>query len=92
MLIVDIPSLNFSVMAVPGAIAGILWSTGNLFSIYAVLVLGEAVAYPALQTSLVISGLWGIIYYKELKGKYIVVFIFFALVCCVGMVLLYLGK
>ena len=31
-------------------------------------VLGEAVGYSICQTSLLVSGLWGIFYFQEVKG------------------------
>jgi hypothetical protein len=33
-----------------------------------VMQLGEGVGYPLVQTSILISGLWGIFYYKEVQG------------------------
>jgi len=78
------PSLHVKVMAIPGLIAGGLWSIGNFCSIYAVLYLGEAVGYPSVQASLIVSGLWGIFYYKEFKGVQIIYFLSSALLTLGG--------
>lgn len=64
---------------------------GNYLSIYAVIFLGQAIAYPCVQVnnykiflnnqkkaSLLVSGLWGIFYYKELRSYQIVVWFFSA--------------
>lgn len=58
------PELHWRVMAVPGSISGLLWSIGNYFSIYAVLELGEGLGYGCVQGAIIVSGLWGILYYK----------------------------
>jgi len=68
-----VPSFHFKLMAIPGAISGILWSIGNYMSTYSVLLLGQAIGYPAVQVSLIVSGLWGILYYKELSRTQMVV-------------------
>jgi glucose uptake protein GlcU len=43
-------------------------SFGNFFSLISVFYLGEGVGYPLVQTSILISGLWGIFYFKEITG------------------------
>jgi len=63
-----LPSLHLRVMWLPGGISGLLWSIGNFFSLISVLYLGEGVGYPLVQTSILVSGLWGIFYFKEVKG------------------------
>ena len=55
-------------MWLPGGISGLLWSIGNYFSLISVLYLGEGVGYPLVQTSILVSGLWGIFYFKEVQG------------------------
>jgi glucose uptake protein GlcU len=44
-------------------------SFGNFFSLISVFYLGEGVGYPLVQTSILISGLWGMLYFREVKGK-----------------------
>jgi len=80
------PSPQFRVMAVPGAISGLLWSLGNAFSLYAVNVLGQGVGFSALQSSVIVGGLWGILFYQQLNGKAMIVWCFFLAICVMGMV------
>jgi len=63
-----LPSFHFRVMWLPGFIAGSLWSLGNVGSIVAVEKLGQGVGYSASQAALLIAGMWGIFYYKEVKA------------------------
>jgi len=62
------PSLHLRVMAIPGAISGLLWSFANYCSIYAVIYLGQAIGYSASQMGIAIAGMWGIFYHKEIVG------------------------
>jgi len=62
-----LPSFHFGVMWLPGATAGSLWSLGNVGSIVAVEHLGQGVGYSASQAALLISGMWGIFYFKEVS-------------------------
>merc|ERR1712217_619788 len=64
-----VPSPNFRVMALPGFCAGCLWSAGNFFSLYIVNTIGQGIGYSLVQSSVIVSGLWGICYYRELKGR-----------------------
>jgi glucose uptake protein GlcU len=63
-----LPSFHLRIMWLPGGLAGLLWSIGNFFSLISVFYLGEGVGYPLVQTSILISGLWGLFYYKEVTG------------------------
>ncbi|KAL7557281.1 hypothetical protein ACA910_016245 [Epithemia clementina (nom. ined.)] len=63
-----LPSFHLNVMWLPGGLSGLLWSIGNFFSILSVNILGEGVGYPVVQTSILVSGLWGIFYFREIKG------------------------
>lgn len=82
-----LPSLQFEVMALPGAIAGCLWSLGNFCAMIATSVLGEAVGYSSCQAAVMVSGLWGIFYFGEApRGS--IYFGLGALVCTSGIVLL----
>jgi Transmembrane family, TMEM144 of transporters len=65
----NLPSFHFRKMWLMGGVSGILWSIGNFFSLISVFYLGEGVGYPLVQTSILISGLWGLFYFKEVKGS-----------------------
>lgn len=66
-----------------------MWSIGNVFSIIAVDYLGEGVGYSATQVAMLVSGIWGIFYFKEIQGAEIIMGWFLsALVTLVGIVLL----
>ena len=48
--------------------SGVLWNVGNGLSIAAIPRLGYAVAYPLLQCSLLVGGLWGVFCFGEIRG------------------------
>jgi len=51
--------------------------------------LGEGVGYSITQSALIVSGLWGIFWFKEIVGsKYIISWFVGAFVCMVGIILL----
>ena len=50
-----------------GFLAGFLWSLGKLCSLIAVSVLGQGVGVSFVQSSMLVSGLWGISF-GEIKG------------------------
>jgi len=64
----SLPSLHLRIMWLPGGIAGMLWSIGNLCSMVSVQYLGEGVGYSVTQSSMLVSGLWGIFYFREVRG------------------------
>lgn len=64
----SLPSLHLKIMWLPGSISGILWSIGNLCSMVSVQYLGEGVGYSVTQSSMLVSGLWGMFYFREVKG------------------------
>eukprot|EP00547_Thalassionema_nitzschioides_P018861 CAMPEP_0194238394 /NCGR_PEP_ID=MMETSP0158-20130606/5156_1 /TAXON_ID=33649 /ORGANISM="Thalassionema nitzschioides, Strain L26-B" /LENGTH=404 /DNA_ID=CAMNT_0038972635 /DNA_START=9 /DNA_END=1223 /DNA_ORIENTATION=+ len=63
----SLPGFHFRVMWLPGAMAGSLWSFGNVGNIVAVQHLGQGAGTSAAQAALFIAGLWGIFYFKEVK-------------------------
>ncbi|KAL7493692.1 hypothetical protein ACHAWT_003842, partial [Skeletonema menzelii] len=72
----SLPSFHFKDMLRPGMLAGLLYSIGNLSGIVSIQKLGNFMGYSLNQSSMIVSGLWGIIYYKEIPGfKNIVGFI-----------------
>ena len=84
-----LPSLHLKVMFIPGMIAGCFWALGNLMAMVAVLSLGEAVGYSCVQASILVSGLWSIFYYHEVKQpKHIALWLGSALFALVGIIIL----
>lgn len=63
-----LPSMHFRKMWRYGGACGLLWSIGNFFSILSVEFLGEGVGYSVVQSSILVSGLWGIFYFHEVQG------------------------
>lgn len=63
----DLPSLHLRIMLIPGCLAGLLWSIGNISSMISVNNLGQGVGYSLTQASMLVSGMWGIIYFHEVR-------------------------
>jgi len=80
--------LHMRVMALPGLLSGILWSAGNLCSLYAVEVMGQGLPCALIQASVVVSGLWGILYFGELQGRPVIVWSRWVIVCLSGVLVL----
>ena len=86
---VELTSDSIRVMWLPGATAGSLWSLGNVGSIVAVEHLGQGVGYSASQAALLISGIWGIFYFREVTKPMIICKWFLsAFVTIIGILLL----
>merc|ERR1712083_1093931 len=79
-----LPSPHFRVMALPGFLSGCLWSAGNFCSLYAVNTVGQGIGYSLIQSSVIVSGLWGILYYREMSGKPILYWSACCAVCIAG--------
>eukprot|EP00986_Skeletonema_menzelii_P003265 scaffold980_cov140-Skeletonema_menzelii.AAC.4 len=85
----SLPSFYFKDMLRPGMLAGLLYSIGNLSGIVSIQKLGNFMGYSLNQSSMIVSGLWGIIYYKEIPGfKNIVGFILSSVIVFVGILLM----
>ena len=52
-----------------GVAAGALWAAGNVLSVHATMRLGQAVGFPLTQVCVVVSALWGILYFGELRER-----------------------
>lgn len=81
----DFPSFHFKVMALPGFVSGSLWSCGNFCSLYVVQVLGQGFGNSMIQSSVIVAGLWGILWYREVTGRPIVYWSLWLIVCVAGM-------
>ena len=88
-----IPPLQFKIMKKPGIIAGIFWVLGNVFCTLAVVTGGNAIANAQMVAAMLItSGLWGILYYSEIRKGNAIVWGFFACLTMIFMILLGLEK
>lgn len=86
-----IPSFQVKTTVGPGLATGTLWAIGNYFSIYATVYLGQAVGATSIQLSMLVAGLWGVFYYKEVKGAALIsAWFLFAAITLAGVVLLML--
>ena len=83
-----LPSFHLRVMWVSGAAAGSLWSMGNVGSIVAVKYLGQGVGYSASQAALLVSGMWGIFYFKEVTNAVTIGKWFFSAIVTIAGILL----
>jgi glucose uptake protein GlcU len=84
-----IPPFYFMKVLFPGLATGFYWACGYFAATYATLYLGNTVGYPLTQTCIVVNGLWGIVYYKEIRGVHkIVLFMMAALIILGGATLL----
>ena len=64
------PRVHWRVMRAPGSIAGLCWAVANFFGTAAASRSGNAIVMAQmLVIQLVTSGLWGILYYRELRGR-----------------------
>jgi hypothetical protein len=48
-----------------GLLSGFIWSAGNIFAIAAIDRLGYGLAYPLIQTNVLVAGIWGIGLFDE---------------------------
>jgi glucose uptake protein GlcU len=63
-----VPKLYFRELWFPGLLAGFLLSLAMFTSILAVTYLGQGVGNSLVQTKILISGLWGILWFREIVG------------------------
>lgn len=81
------PSFHWSVLWKRGLLAGFLLSIGMIFSILATGALGQGVGNSLVQLKILISGLWGIFYYKEIQNKRSIKLWFLSACICVSGIL-----
>merc|ERR1712113_1019286 len=67
-----LPSMHLRKLLIPGAFAGTLWSLGNIGQIMSVYYLGESIGMSIVQSSMIVSGFLGIVWFKEIKGARII--------------------
>uniref|UniRef100_A0A6U0QYS8 EamA domain-containing protein n=1 Tax=Eucampia antarctica TaxID=49252 RepID=A0A6U0QYS8_9STRA len=64
-----LPSFHFRELSVSGIFSGLLLCIGLFSSMIAILSLGQAIGNSLVNAKVIISGLWGIFFYKEITGK-----------------------
>jgi len=65
---VEMPQFHVSKALLTGLFSGLLWNIGNLLSLIAIPFIGYSVAYPILQCAILVSGIWGIYVFNEIKS------------------------
>lgn len=63
-----LPSMHFKALAIPGALAGVSWSIGNIGQILSVTYLGESIGMSIVQCQMIVSGVWGILWFREIRN------------------------
>ncbi len=64
------PSIPNKKLILPAFTSGVFWNIANISSFFTVGYLGIILGYPLTQLSLFVSILWGILYFKEIHGKW----------------------
>eukprot|EP00040_Diaphanoeca_grandis_P022901 m.123869 g.123869 ORF g.123869 m.123869 type:complete len:369 (+) comp29018_c0_seq1:266-1372(+) len=70
-----------------GIVAGVVWNLGNVCSILSMGTIGGlsyGIAYPFTQCALLISGLWGIFFFREITGRKAISIFFVAALVLLG--------
>jgi glucose uptake protein GlcU len=85
----SLPSFHIMTIGPYAVLSGLIWSIGNVTSILSVAILGQGVGYSIVQSQLLVAGLWGVFYYREIRGLRVVTSWFLcACVTVVGILLL----
>ena len=63
-----LPKMHLREMGLHGFMSCCLYSLGHFCSIIAVTALGQGVGFSFVQTSMLVSGIWGIFYFGEVQG------------------------
>merc|ERR1712129_676723 len=67
---------HFGSCFAPGFASGVIWNAGNLASLYAIESLGYSVAYPVMQSSLIVGSALGVFVWKEISDSKVIAFVF----------------
>jgi len=82
------PSFHFRAIAVPAFCTGLLWTTGYFCGLYSTLYLGNAIGNSSVQGQIVVSGMWGILYYREVTDRRKIALFFMSMLLTLGGVVL----
>jgi len=61
------PNFHVKEASGTGLLSGLLWNIGNLLSIIGIAAIGYGVAYPIFQCAILVSGVWGIYVFHEIR-------------------------
>ena len=76
-------------MIIPGGTAGFIWSVGNISSMISVNALGEGIGYSVVQSAMLVSGVWGILWFREISDiGNIIKWFMAAMTTAIGIILL----
>lgn len=64
----NMPQFHFKTVALPGLLTGTYWGMGNFCAMFATVYLGQTIGFPLTQCCLILNGVWGILYFKEIVG------------------------
>ena len=64
----ELPSMQIRTLWKQGTLAGFLWSMANIGQIISVGALGESIGMSLIQSQMLVSGLWGIVWFGEITG------------------------
>mmetsp|Transcript_26892 Transcript_26892/g.63023 ORF Transcript_26892/g.63023 Transcript_26892/m.63023 type:complete len:437 (-) Transcript_26892:108-1418(-) len=84
----NLPSMHFATVGPYASLAGFIWSIGNVSSILSVAYLGQGLGYSIIQSQLLIAGLWGVFFYREISPNFITKWFLSAFVTLIGILLL----
>lgn len=62
------PEWHFAALWKPGMLAGVFLAIAMFASIFSVTYLGQGVGNSLVQAKILVSGLWGILWFKEISG------------------------
>lgn len=72
-----------------GLLSGLIWNIGNLLSIIAISEIGLARGFPIAQSAVLISTIWGVFYFKEIrKLRQIIQVLLGAIILFIGIIIL----
>lgn len=65
-------------------LSGTVWNIGNLFGVTAIAIIGLAKGLPITQSSVLVAVLWGIIYFREVRSKKLIIRVIFGALILLG--------
>jgi len=85
----SLPSFQLSTVGPYATFSGFIWSIGNICSVVSVAMLGQGIGYSLVQSQLLVAGLWGTLWFREIRGtSSILRWFLFAAINVAGMLLL----